>query len=144
MIKKRLNFVSNSSSQSFIINSENNSIEEVKKYIYETLQKAGYKLEYIKKNVDIYFYKDILKKKNQSKDKYSHWKFIDNELHNWYDKDNNWKNWEVKIHPDDIIVFITDNYWPYDDHDETSWFELTPLLKRFKIYKTHKWSMHMG
>ena len=117
-MKKRLGFISNSSSQSFIINPKDISIEEVKEDLYEILTKAGY----------------------SKKD-------INDDLRSWYDKvkkeEYKWKKWSVKIKPNDIIVYMSDNFWPYDDKTN-DWYKINEVLKKFNIKNPHKWAMHMG
>lgn len=132
MIKKRLNFVSNSSSQSFIINSKVATIDEIKEYIYDVLKSSKcYSLKVIKENVDVCYYKNILNLEDGE--------YIKDSIDSWYSEFK-----KTKIKDNDIIVFISDNFWPCDfDNDETGWFKLSPLLKKFKI-TNRKWSMHMG
>lgn len=138
-MKKRLSFISNSSSQSFIINPKDISIEEVKKYLYKILIKAGYNEKDIDNNVNIFHYKDILNLENGE--------WINKDLHSWYDKvqkeEYKWKNWSVKLKPNDIIVYMNDNFWPYDDK-KCNWYKIDQILKKFNIINPHKWAMHMG
>ena len=138
-MKKRLSFISNSSSQSFIINPKDISIKEVKEYLYKILIEAGYNKKDIDDNVNIFHYKDVLKIKNG--------KWINDDLHSWYDKikkeEYKWKKWFVKIKSSDIIVYMSDNFWPYDSKTN-DWYKINEVLKKFNIKNLHKWAMHMG
>ena len=66
-MKKRLSFISNSSSQSFIIKSYNTTktINEIKEYIFDILKSSKcYSLKQIKESVDVCYYKDILEQED--------------------------------------------------------------------------------
>lgn len=135
-MKKRLSFISNSSSQSFIIKSYNTTktINEIKEYIFDILKSSKcYSLKQIKESVDVCYYKDILEQEDGEtlKDIIDSW-YID------YKK--------IKIQPNDIIVYIDDNFWPCDfDNDDTGWYKLSQVFKEFNISVVSKrWSMHMG
>lgn len=94
MIKKRLNFVSNSSSQSFIINSKVATIDEIKEYIYDVLKSSKcYSLKVIKENVDICYYKDILNLEDGE--------YIKDSIDSWYSEFK-----KTKIKDNDIIVLL--------------------------------------
>lgn len=138
-MKKRLSFISNSSSQSFIINPKDISVEEVKEYLYKILTKAGYNKKDIDDNIDVFHYKDILSLENGE--------WINSDLRSWYDKlkkeEYKWKKWSVKIKPNDIIVYMSDNFWPYDPKTD-DWYKINEVLKKFNIKNPHKWAMHMG
>lgn len=132
MIKKRLNFVSNSSSQSFIISYKNNTTpEEVYKYLESILLKVG--ALNISENVIVKYYKDLDKEEKH-------------DIDSWYKEDPYEYSFGLGknyiFNPMTIIVMIDENYWPWNDK-HNCWYKLKSIRRKYKI-KNRFFSMHMG